>query len=123
MSDDVLLLALQVAVPLRMAELSRMTPYQRAGAIAVWREHGEEVVAYEGDHLLVAHPQARGDSAKAFNRMARGLAAMAYAPGGVSFAGLHWCADNPLTPSLADGFGFGKTDGGQLEIPLAGGQS
>ncbi len=106
MSDEALKLALGVAVPLRLAELARMTPYQRQGAIAVWREQGEDAVAYAGDFLQVRHRDARGETAKAFNRMAKGLAALAHAPGGVSFAGLHWRVGNP---SLADGVGSGKT--------------
>jgi hypothetical protein len=95
MSDDALKLALQVAVPLRIAELSGMTPYQRSGALVVWREHGEDAVAYAGDYLQVRHSHARGETAKAFNRLACGLAALAHAPGGVSFADLHWCPVHP----------------------------
>ena len=79
-----LAITLQLAVPLHIDELRHRDDRQRitiAGRCAdVIAAHGDDL-QYGGKHC-----------AAAFNALARGLAAAAYQPGGVTFAGaLHWC--------------------------------
>jgi hypothetical protein len=106
---DVLNLTLQAAVPLRILELLAMPAWQRAEAVQHWAADAVEVVASNGDTLMFkakphkltdaqVGPSSRrrvGDevsTATTFNHLARGLAALAMAPGGVRFLGTHWCA-------------------------------
>ncbi|MCZ1019385.1 hypothetical protein [Streptomyces noursei] len=85
----VLVEALRVAVPLHMLELSKHTPAE-VMAIA---QASASVIASKGDVLQFQTPK-RGETAKAFNALARGLAAAALtAWGGVTFMGLHWCTE------------------------------
>jgi hypothetical protein len=58
--------------------------------------------------------------AEAFNALARGLAALAYQPGGVKYAGLHWCVEeHPGCPRRRGGTtndsGSGSPDRGEAE--------
>lgn len=65
-------------------------------AAAKWRA---KTVAPAG---TVANPaDDGGGSADTFNHLARGLAALAYQPGGVTFAGRHWCTDHAACESAA----------------------
>ncbi len=75
---------LQVAVPLRIAELRIQTAEER---MALAREAGQHIASH-GDELLFRSKPGR--SALAFNRLTTGLAALAFTPGGVTFAGLHF---------------------------------
>ena len=75
---------LAVAVPLEIAQLRSYTEGER---LAIARECGA-YIAEHGDDLMFRSK--RGQSAKAFGRMARGLAAAAFQPGGVTFAGMHF---------------------------------
>ena len=89
-----LLMALEAAVPL---EIHRVRDWSWE-----WRQRTAadvgEVIAYEGDTLMYGGKS--GDAARVFNRLARGLACGACQPGGVTFAGLHWCAwSHPWCPS------------------------
>jgi hypothetical protein len=91
-----LLAALQVAVPMHIDELRGHT----ADQLVVVVHRCVDVVASEGDNILFQGAK-RGDSARAFNAFARGLAVLAYAPGGVEFAGLRWdvpAGESPLHP-------------------------
>lgn len=109
---DTLTLTLQVAVPLRMYQLRQMTEAQRERAVGVWAAEAAEVVASNGDTLMfrtkpwklkdsqltAASRRKPGDevsTAATFNHLARGLAALAYCPGGVMFGGCHWCVEHP----------------------------
>lgn len=80
-----LLPSLELAVPLHMMNIR--------GQSAAWmREEATrcaDVVAAHGDDILYRSAR-RGDTAAAFNALALGLAILAYAPGGVSFAGARW---------------------------------
>lgn len=94
-----MLAALQAAVPLRIAELRAETDEHRVG---IARESAE-LVASHGDDLLFGGPR-RGDTARVFNAIALGLAVCAYQPGGVDFAGSHWCVDpHPHCPRGNEG--------------------
>jgi hypothetical protein len=90
--SDVLTISLQVAVPLRIAEVASWSWDRRQ------REAGEvaNVVASHGDDLLYGGKHC----ADAFNKLALGLACLAYAPGGVTFMGEHFEA--PDAPTIDD---------------------
>lgn len=86
--DDVLVETLRFAVPLHIVELRHMLPEQRQGIA----QKASAVIAAHGDVLMFGGK--KGAAGDAFNSLAKGLAAAAYAPGGVTFAGLHWCTDH-----------------------------
>jgi hypothetical protein len=91
LADDAALTeGLAVAVPLLLHDLALLSPAQRAVRIRVWAKDAVGPVASRGDALLFGGK--RGEPAKVFNALAKGLAALAYCPGGVTFAGRHWCA-------------------------------
>jgi hypothetical protein len=82
MNTDLLNVSLEVAVALRIDEIRGWTVEERvraarecAGAVA---SHGDDL-QYGGKH-----------TAEAFNKLALGLACLAYQPGGVTFMGAHW---------------------------------
>jgi hypothetical protein len=85
MSTDALTISLEAAVPLWIDKHKHTSVEAR---IARARELAD-VVAGHGDDILFRSKR-KGESAKAFNALAEGLALMAYQPGGVSFAGEHW---------------------------------
>lgn len=90
----VLLTTLQVAVPLRIRELELMAPAERRLMLGVWRSDAVEAVAHRGDILMFKGGK-KGETANVFNGLAKGIAALAHAPGGVLFAGCHWCLAHP----------------------------
>lgn len=117
--DIILVETLRLAVPLRIAELLRMTEVQRVDTIRFWAAEACEVVASNGDNLMFRTKPWRlkgsqlakgsrrkpGDevsTADTFNHLAAGLAALAMCPGGVLFAGVHWCAEHPLGKEAAN---------------------
>jgi hypothetical protein len=80
---DVLMTTLELAVPLHLFEQAGWDDARRLAAAA----EAADTVASHGDDL-----QFRGKyCAQAFNALARGLAVLAAAPGGVTFRGRHWC--------------------------------
>lgn len=87
--SDALATALLVAVPLWMNEVARLTEDER---IATARECSQ-MIAEHGDDIIFLSPR-KGDTAEAFNALARGLACAAHQPGGVWFMGAHFCADH-----------------------------
>lgn len=90
MIDETLLtITLQAAVPLHILELQKI-PLGEVMRIA--RECGQ-VVAEKGD--VIQFKGKKGETAKAFNQLARGIACLAFAPGGVRFMGLHFEAEHP----------------------------
>ncbi len=84
--SDLLLIALQVAVPLRIAEM-RGGPTEEDLARA--KAFGLEL-ASRGDVLLYGGK--KGEAADLFNRLADALAVTAYLPGGSRFAEMRWAA-------------------------------
>lgn len=83
-------IALEAAVQLRIMELERQggpsdADREEAGRFAT-------LLASNGDRLLYksARDKHGPSSADMFNGLARGLAVMAYQPGGVTFLGTHW---------------------------------
>lgn len=91
-SDNQWLLAttLQVAVPVLLADLARLTPRQRGRTIARWAAEGADAIAHQGDALMYGGK--RGQAAKAFDATARGVAAGAHAAGGMVIFGVLFCA-------------------------------
>ena len=53
-----------------------------------------QVVAEKGD-IIQYRSKKKGETAAAFNSLARGLAVLAFFPGGVKFSGLHFEAVHP----------------------------
>jgi hypothetical protein len=76
---------LEVAVPMWIDRLRHSTAEQRQ---AIGQRCGQHIASH-GDDLMFRGK--RGSSAEAFNALAEGLAALAYCPGGVSFASMHFC--------------------------------
>lgn len=97
MMDDLLSISLAAAVPLWIEQLKPLTPDQRIGRT------GElaEIIASKGDAILYRSTK-RGESAKAFNALAEGLAIGAFQPGGVTFAGQHYCANHAECEAAAN---------------------
>lgn len=84
-SAETLKTALLCAVPLWIEEL-RQRSWDDLCVIA---RESAQVIAEKGDIIMFRSPK-KGESGKAFNALARGLACLAFAPGGVKFLGLHW---------------------------------
>lgn len=87
---EVLRVSLQAAVPLwivRSQQLPWAVVAERAKDCAqTIAEHGDNI-QFRGDN--------RGATAEAFNKLAEGLAALAFTPGGVTFLGDTWIASHP----------------------------
>jgi len=77
--------ALGAAVPLWVIEL-RKRPWSEIQAIV---HECADVIASKGDVILYRSKK-KGESAAAFNALAKGLAALSFAPGGVTFLGDHY---------------------------------
>jgi hypothetical protein len=90
---ELLATALEAAVPLVQLELRNelrvlgRTAVDRT--IARWAAEGADQVVSRGD-ILQFRGGKRGETAEVFAALARGLAALSTAPGGVTFAGRHW---------------------------------
>lgn len=97
-------IALEAAVPLWILELQRMSEVERDRVRMIWAREGADDIAFRGDVLQYGGGK-RGDAAKAFNHLARGLAVLAFQPGGVDFAGLHFEATKPESARPAGGDG------------------
>lgn len=90
----VLTATLSIAVPLRIHELQQLDGETRTRQARVWADAAGDAVAHQGD--ILQYGGTRGEAAGVFNHLARGLAALACAPGGVVFAGMHWCIEHPI---------------------------
>lgn len=88
---NILMLHLSVAVPLRIGELDRLDRPLRTRKCAQWARNAVDQITGHGD-ILQFHGGRPSEVAAAFNHLARGLAALAFTPGGVYFANWHWCA-------------------------------
>lgn len=95
---DALPIALEAAVPLRLMELAALSPVERDRVRMRWAHDASDIVASQGDTLMFGSKRS-GAAANVFNHLARGLAALAYAPGGVTFAGRHWEAGGGESPT------------------------
>jgi hypothetical protein len=108
MKSSLMLMSLQLAVPLWIAELLALDEEDRAFAIEQWRRAALMPIAERGDLLMFGAGQSRserGQTGQTFNHLARGIAALAFHPGGVRFAGRHWCSiehHHDVADSLGD---------------------
>jgi hypothetical protein len=93
---------LEVAVPLEMLHLASLHPDDRADVTAAWAAAAVDLIASSDASLLYpikAHPAtdrhvAEPGTAATFAATAKGIAAAAYSPGGITVLGRHWCADH-----------------------------
>ncbi|GIW05193.1 MAG: hypothetical protein KatS3mg059_1813 [Thermomicrobiales bacterium] len=86
-THDLLVAALEAAVPLHIIDMYNAggpTDYDLHTAYAAAQE-----LAERGDELLF-RSDTRGRAAELFNRLARGIAILAFFPGGVMVFGRHW---------------------------------
>jgi hypothetical protein len=88
-ADTTLTIALEAAVPLWIMQVAGLTADERAAR----GRAAAQIVASHGDDILFRGARS-GDSAAAFNALAQGLALGAFQPGGITFAGHHWCTDH-----------------------------
>lgn len=93
-----LLVSLEAAVPLWIDRLSKQS---WAHVMERSRACGD-VVAEKGD-IIQFRSKKKGESAAAFNALAEGIACLAFARGGVRFAGLHFEAKHPELSYGEDG--------------------
>lgn len=85
--------SLQLAVPLWIWEANQRTGETRAELLAAWRADASDVIPEQGDNILyIGHK--KGETAKAFNSLARGMAALACHTGGYRALALTWCAQH-----------------------------
>ena len=78
------MITLEVAVPLWIEDVRSWTTERRMNRAAICGQH----IAEKGDVLQFGGK--KGEAAEAFNRLAEGLAILAYWPGGVTFSGVRW---------------------------------
>lgn len=90
--EDLLVGLLETAVMMEADNLSRMAWRDVQGfasaAASTIGSHGDDL-QFGGKHC-----------APTFAALARGLAALSFAPGGVTFLGAHWCARHPESSSI-----------------------
>ena len=103
MNDALLTTTLQFAVPLRIAELLELHGETRIRQAYLWAKTAVDEVACRGD--VLQYGGKRGEAAAVFNHLARALAALAMSPGGVTFAGCHWCFEHPVGLVRTEGIG------------------
>lgn len=91
MANDALLAAtLATAVPLWIMRLEQ----QPWSYIQERSKECAQIVAEKGD-IIQYRSKKEGETAKAFNALAEGIAILAFAPGGVTFMGMHFEAQHP----------------------------
>lgn len=95
-------IVLQVSVPLWIHEAAQVRPTARARVLDNWRRQAADEVASRGD-ILQYRGATRGETARVFNVIAKGMAALAVQPGGFRFFGLMWCARHSPGGAIADG--------------------
>lgn len=76
--------ALSAAVPMWIEKVHAMSPDERFARAQSCAQY----IAEHGDMLLFRGKD--GESAAAFNHLAEGIAVLAFAPGGITFADMHF---------------------------------
>lgn len=89
--DVALVESLAFFVPMWRDEIRDLTDEQRVARA----KRCSSIVGSLGDALQFGSRQA-GRVTEVFNALAEGLACAAYQPGGITFAGRHWCTDHRL---------------------------
>ena len=92
MSQFLLKLSLEAAVPLWIDKLQK----QPWSTVMARKDEAAQIIAEKGDIILYRSKKV-GETAKAFNSLAEGVAILAFAPGGVKVFGLHFEAKHPET--------------------------
>jgi hypothetical protein len=96
---------LAVAVPVAMVQLADLPDDARRAQAALWAAESVEIIAHlGGPSVLTVQPAVKATAryvaepgtAATFAVIARGLAAMAQSPGGVTWLGSHWCTDHEV---------------------------
>jgi hypothetical protein len=97
---SVLLPALQIAVPLIVADLATLEPDERERKIHThsWRAAAIEAIGSHGDELLYGGK----NCASTFHHLASALAALSHTPGGVTVFRVNWCAEHHPGGRTAD---------------------
>ncbi len=88
--ESVLAIALSCSVPLYAIELAKLP---LAEVLRIAAECGQ-VVAEKGD-VVQFQGGKKGESAAAFNALAKGIACLSFAPGGVTTFGMHFENTHP----------------------------
>lgn len=83
----ILLASLETAVLIETANLAR----QAWDFVSTCASDAASIIGAHGDDLQFGGKHC----VKAFTALARGLAALSFCPGGVTFHGRHWCARHP----------------------------
>jgi hypothetical protein len=91
MSSTLLPATLALAVPLYIQELKALPPDQFWQQWQEWGDRARDDGAFSEAVLY----RVKGESARAFNALARLIAAMAFVPGGVRVFGMHFDATPP----------------------------
>lgn len=86
-NESLMRATLELAVPLWIEQVRHWPEEYRAER----RQVCGQAVAERGD-VAQYRSKKKGESAEAFNRLAEGLALLAFAPGGVTFLGVTWKA-------------------------------
>ncbi len=90
MADNLLAMSLSAAVPLWALKL-RQRPWAE---IQARLPKLGQVIAEKGDVILFRSKK-KGETAAAFNALAEAIAALSFAPGGVTLFGQHWESQHP----------------------------
>jgi hypothetical protein len=89
MASSPLAIGMSAAVPLRIMELTQIENITlRAEVMQRWAAEAEAVLGETGE--AITHRTVAGDSARAFNAAAKGIAALAFVPGGITIFGMHF---------------------------------
>lgn len=88
---DVLIVSLQVAVPLWIRQLTDLDEDTRAALMGAWRDAAWEPLAHMSDVGMMGGGS-KGVAAGWFNHLARAIAVLSFAEGGVTCFGEHWCS-------------------------------
>ena len=103
-SSGLLAMSLSVAVPLWIEEFRHLS-FDEIQKIS---NDSAQIVAEKGDVIQFKSTK-KGESAAAFNALARGIACLAFAPGGVTTFGSHWEAKRDAAPDReTDGYPYNK---------------
>lgn len=84
-TKELLRISLSAAVPLWIMEYERL-PIEEILALA---PEASQYIAEHGDVIMYRGAR-KGETARAFNELAKGLAILSFAPGGVKFLGMHF---------------------------------
>lgn len=97
-AGELIKIILPGAVALRIIDFKQL-PWEQIQSIAT---EASQFIGEHGDNILFMGPK-KGDTAKAFNELSKGVAALAFVPGGVTLFGMHFEATHPETLTAGQG--------------------